>query len=54
MHVFVCVYVCTHMQMCVCRAVPTPGICIGPIPAIFDGVKYVVQVPILLFVHYQP
>ena len=36
------------------RDVPILGICIGigPIPAFFDGIKYVVQVPILLSVYY--
>ena len=39
------------------RAAPIPGICIGigPIPAFLmasESVKYLILVPILLFVHY--
>ena len=37
------------------RAAPIPGIGIGPMPAflmVSESVKYVIHVPILLFVHY--
>ena len=45
-------YIITYM--CI-RAAPIPGIGIGPILAIFDGIEigdYVIQVPILLLVHH--